>query len=99
MPRPTTGTTAGEAVPVATDLTGRTFGRLTIAGPGGADLPVVAGGRWLAARRGGAGAWPAAGAAGRCGPQPRRAWPAGSAAAAGPPRPAGRARPAARRHP
>src|SRR4029450_13498807 len=47
MTRPTTGTTAGEAVPVATDLTGRTFGRLTIAGPGGADLPVVAGGWWL----------------------------------------------------
>jgi hypothetical protein len=32
---------------VAADLTGRTFGRLTIVGPGGADLPAVAGGWWL----------------------------------------------------
>jgi hypothetical protein len=37
-----------EVVPVAADLTGRTFGRLTIVGPAGEDLPVVAGGWWLA---------------------------------------------------
>jgi hypothetical protein len=32
---------------VTADLTGRTFGRLTIIGPGDADLPAVAGGWWL----------------------------------------------------
>jgi hypothetical protein len=30
------------------DLTGQTFGRLTIIGPGGQDLPQVAGGWWQA---------------------------------------------------
>jgi hypothetical protein len=29
------------------DLTGRTFGRLTIVGPSALDLPAVAGGWWL----------------------------------------------------
>jgi hypothetical protein len=29
------------------DLTGRTFGRITVVGPAGQDLPAVTGGWWL----------------------------------------------------
>lgn len=33
---------------MAPDLTGRQYGRLTVTGPAGQDLPAVAGGWWLA---------------------------------------------------